>query len=219
MKRACMLLVLALLLLTVATGCQDESKPAFTRLRVTPECGVVPMDVEGYAVLSGGNETGDPLGGNNSLEIKWDFGDGGTGNTTIAYHRYYTEGEHTVTVTGRDPDGNVTTAQIQVTALSDSLIMLAGSDFPDGNVTTADTVRFQMIEVTSCDVDFPEVQGDSVKLEFKWEMGDADATEYNVVAPEFQFLAAGPYEVNVSVFYPAWAVVRQQTLNFNVTDP
>jgi len=162
MKRACMLLVLALLLLTVATGCQDESKPAFTRLRVTPECGVVPMDVEGYAVLSGGNETGDPLGGNNSLEIKWDFGDGGTGNTTIAYHRYYTEGEHTVTVTGRDPDGNVTTAQIQVTALSDSLIMLAGSDFPDGNVTTADTVRFQMIEVTSCDVDFPEVQGDSL---------------------------------------------------------
>jgi len=73
--------------------------------------------------------------------------------------------------------------------------------------------------IPSCDVDFPEVQGDSVKLEFKWEMGDADATEYNVVAPEFQFLAAGPYEVNVSVFYPAWAVVRQQTLNFNVTDP
>ena len=135
MKRACMLLVPALLLLAVATGCNDdESKPAFTRLRVTPECGVIPMDVEGYAVLSGGNESGDPMGGNNSLEIQWDFGDGGSGNTTIAYHRYYTSGEHTVSVTGRDPDGNFTTAKIQVTAFADSLIMQAGSNFPDGSV-------------------------------------------------------------------------------------
>ena len=89
MKRAFLLLVMALLLLAVATGCNDdESKPAFTRLRVSPDCGVIPLDVEGYAVLSGGDESGDPMGGNNSLEIDWDFGDGGTGSTTIAYHRY-----------------------------------------------------------------------------------------------------------------------------------
>lgn len=215
-----MLLVPALLLLAVATGCNDESKPAFTRLRVSPSCGVIPMDVEGYAVVSGGNETGDPLGGNNSLEIDWDFGDGGTGSSTIAYHTYYLAGDHTVTVVGRDPDGNTATTSVVVTALSDSLIVLAGSDFPDGNPTTADTVRFEMKEVTSCDVDFPAVLGDSVKLEFSWEMvGAADTTYFNVVAPEFQFPSAGAYEVSVSVFYPAWAVVRQQIMNFNVTDP
>ncbi len=85
MKRACMLLFPALMILAVVVGCVDESKPTFTRVRVTPQCGVVPMDVEGYAILSGGNETGDPLGGNNNLEVKWAFGDGGTGNTSISY--------------------------------------------------------------------------------------------------------------------------------------
>lgn len=218
MKRACMLLVMALLLLAVATGCNDTSKPAFTRLRVTPPCGVIPMDIEGYAVLSGGDETGDPMGGNNSLAIDWNFGDGGTGSTTIAYHRYTTPGEYRVTVTGRDPEGNTTSTFIDVTAFADSLVMQAGSNFPDGNVTTADTVRFD-IALSSCDIDYPAVLGDSVKMEFTWEMGDPDATVYSVVAPAFQYTTPGQYEVKVSVFYPFWAVVRDTTLEFTVTDP
>jgi len=213
-----MLLVPALLLLAVATGCQDESKPTFTRLRVTPDCGVVPMDVEGYAILSGGNETGDPLGGNNNLEIKWAFGDGGTGSTTVAYHQYLAAGDYTVTVTGTDPDGNTAAATYPVTVLPDSLVMEVESNFPDGAFTTADTLRFDMA-LTSCAVDFPTVPGDSVKVEFNWKMGDADNTEFNFVAPEFQYDTPDTYEVEVSVFYPAWAVVRQQTMIFNVTDP
>jgi hypothetical protein len=219
MKRACMLLVPTLLLLVALTGCnEEESQPAFTRLKVTPDCGVAPLDVEGYAVISGGNETGDPLGGNNSLDIRWEFGDGGIGSTTIAYHRYYTPGEYTVTVTGTDPDGKIATANYTVTVFPDSMVTQAGSNFPDGNVTTADTVRFNMM-VSSCDIDYPEVLGDSVKCEFEWFMGDPDTTIYNVVAPEFQFTTPGQYEVGVKVFYPAWAVLREQTLVFDVTDP
>jgi len=226
MKRACMLLVPALFLLALATGCEDEesSKPTFTRVRVTPACGVVPLEVEGYAILSGGNESGSPLGGNNNLEIKWDFDDGGTGNTTIAYHKYTVADDYDVVVTGRDPDGNTPSATFQVTVIPDSLVMVAGSDFPvDGNdianVTTADTVRFNM-EVSSCDIDYPTVPGDSVKVEFQWTIrSDSDTTRYHVVAPEFQFTTPGSYEVDVSVFYPFWAVLRQQTLLFNVTDP
>ena len=116
MKRACMLLVPALLLFAGATGCQedDESLPTFTRLRVTPDCGVAPLNVEGYAVLSGGDESGDPLGGNNNLEIKWSFGDGGTGSSTLAYHTYRIPKEYLVTVKGTDPQGNTTTASFHI---------------------------------------------------------------------------------------------------------
>ena len=219
MKRACMLIIPALMILAVVAGCvDDESKPTFTRVRVTPQCGVVPMDVEGYAILSGGNETGDPLGANNNLEIKWTFGDGGTGNTTIAYHKYLEEGTWEIEVVGSDPDGNTTTATFEVTVLPDSLVMKAGSNFPDGNVTTADTVRFD-IDLESCDIDYPQALGDSVKVQFLWEMGDLDDTAYTVATPEFRFTTAGVYDVEVSVFYPAWAVHRKQTLTFNVTAP
>lgn len=220
MKRACILLVPALLLLALAGGCQDdESLPVFTRVLVTPDCGVVPMAVEGYAILSGGNETGDPLGANNNLEIKWDFDDGGTGSSTIAYHTYYTAKDTVVvTVTGTDPDGNTAVLRDTISVFPDSLVMLAGSDFPDGNVTTADTVRFDLF-ASSCDIDYPTVLGDSVKMEFRWEMGDADTTVYNVVAPEFRYGTPGLKEVNILVFYPFWSVYRAQTLTFNVTDP
>jgi len=225
MKRTCMLLVPALLLLAVATGCEDDDKsaPTFTRLRVSPSCGVAPMDVEGYAILSGGNETGDPLGANNNLEILWSFGDGGIGRTTRDYHTYHTPGEWTVTVRGTDPDGQTTTASVQVIVHPDSLVFEAGSDFPDGNVTTNDIIHFDITKAMTCDVDFPTVPGDSVKMVFKWEMGDETtddpATEFKRTAPEFRYDTPGDYEVNVSVFYPFWAVYRYQTLNFTVTDP
>ncbi len=215
-----MLLVPALLLLALAAGCQDDdtSLPVFTRLSVNPACGVAPMDVEGYAVLSGGNESGDPMGANNNLEISWSFDDGGTGSSTIAYHRYTVPGEYSVTVVGRDPDGKTTTASVPVTVFPDSLIIQAGSDFPEGNVTTDQIIHFN-IAVESCDIDFPIVQGDSVKVVFNWKMGDADANEFKLAEPEFRYDIPGQYEVNVSVFYPAWAVLREQTLTFNVTSP
>ena len=220
MKRACMLLVPALLLLAVATGCQDDDKslPSFTRLRVSPACGVAPMDVEGYAIISGGNETSDPMGANNNLAISWNFGDGGTGSSTIAYHRYHTPGEYEVIVTGRDSDGNTALASVPVTVFPDSLVIQAGSDFPDGNVTTDQIIHFK-IAAESCDIHFPTVQGDSVKMVFKWEMGDAENHEFKIPEPEFRYDIPGQYEVNVSVFYPAWAVLREQTLTFNVTSP
>jgi hypothetical protein len=219
MKRACILWVPALLILAVASGCNDESLPTFTRLRVTPSCGVVPLEVEGYAVLSGGNETGDPLGGNNNLEIQWSFGDGGTGSSTLAYHTFHTTGDYTVTVVGTDPDGNTTSTSTEVVVLPDSLVILAGSNFPDGMATTADTVRFDL-QAHSCDIDYPEVPGDAVKMEITWFLISAtDTTIYTMPKPEYRFPVAGTYEARLSVFYPAWAVLRQQSLIFNVTDP
>jgi hypothetical protein len=218
MKRACILLVPALLFLALATGCEDDeqSMPKFTRLTVTPACGVAPMAVEGYAVLSGGNESGDPMGANNNLQILWNFGDGGTGSTTRDFHTFHTPGEYTVTVKGIDPDGQTAVATFPVVVYPDSLVTEAGSDFPDGNVTTNDIIHFDLM-ASSCDIDYPEVLGDSVKMVVKWEMGDDAGSEFKLTSPEFRYDTPGDYEVNVSVFYPAWAAWRKQTLNFTVT--
>src|SRR5210317_1318757 len=89
MKRALLLLLPASLLVFLAiSGCNDESLPRFTRVRVYPACGIMPLQVEGLAIASGGNESGSPTGGNNNLEITWDFGDGTTGQTSLAYHTF-----------------------------------------------------------------------------------------------------------------------------------
>jgi PKD repeat protein len=216
MKRACLLLLPAVLMLVLAvSGCNDESKPTFTRVRVKPACGVVPMVVEGYAIASGGNESGDPLGGNNNLEIAWQFGDGGTGKTSIAYHTYRTPGEYTVSVSATDPDGQTAASSVPVVVLQDSLEIRADYAGSENAVTVADTVRFN-IEIVTCDIDFPEIPGDSVKVQFDWAMGDAADTHYSVPSPAFQYTAAGDYQMIVSVFYPEWAVVRRDTLNISV---
>jgi hypothetical protein len=220
MKRVLLLLAPAVLLLAIVAGCnEEESQPVFTRMHVTPSCGVTPLDVEGYAILSGGNESGDPMGGNNNLDVRWQFGDDGTANTSLAYHTFVEPGEYNVIVTGTDPDGKTTSTSTPVLVLADSLVIDVGSNFPDGNCSCVDTVRFTMA-AESCDIDYPTVLGDSVKMQFHWDMDDMDGednTIYRVVAPDFRFREAGTYDVEVAVFYPAWAVERRQVLTFNVT--
>ncbi|MCB1183856.1 PKD domain-containing protein [bacterium] len=201
MKRACLLLLPALLLLALAAGCNDESKPVFTRVRVTPACGVAPLQVEAYGVVSGGNETGDPAGANNLLDMTWKFGDGGTGSTTVAYHRYDVPGEYTVTVTATDQDGNTASAQVPVVVMADSLVITATSSVPDGNVTVGQPITFALTAM-SCDIDFPTVPGDSVKMAYRWEMGDAAATVFSGAGPTFSYGVAGEYDVTVAVTNP-----------------
>ena len=216
MKRACLLLLPAMLLIALATGCQDESKPAVTRVRVTPACGVAPLQVEGFAAVSGGNEGGDPMGGTNNLEVSWNYGDGGTGTTSISYHRYDLPGEYNVTVTAKDPDGNIASSTVPVVVLADSLVITADSSFPDGNVTAGTRIQFE-IAAFSCDIDFPTVPGDSVKMIYRWEMGDAANTVYTGPRPRFTYAVAGEYDVNVAVTYPALSVTRHAALHFSVT--
>lgn len=216
MKRACLLLLPALLLALAAIGCNEESKPAFTRVRISPACGVAPMSVEGYAIVSGGDETGEPLGGNNNLEIAWAWGDGGTGRTTIDYHDYLTPGDYTVTVTAKDPEGNTATEMVPIQVLSDSLLVAANYSTTSGNVSTADTVQFEF-SALSCDIDYPTVLGDSVKVQILWEMNDPGANVYDVASPRFLFTTPGDYEVDLTVTYPAWAVTRKSTVMLTVT--
>lgn len=216
MKRACLLLLPAMLLIALAApGCNDHSKPIFTRVRVSPACGVAPLDTEVFAAVSGGNETGDPMGGTNNLEIAWNFGDGATSSTAISYHQYTAPGEYTITVTATDPDGETATSTVPLTVLADSLVIAVDSNFADGNVPLGERIQFNLAAI-SCEIDFPTVPGDSVKMVYVWEMGDPDDTIFTGSMPSFTYAAAGTYDVNLAVTYPALAVTRRATLQFVV---
>jgi PKD repeat protein len=211
-----LLLLPAILLIALATvGCNDESKPYFTRVRVTPACGVVPLQVESFAAVSGGNETGPPLGGTNNLEISWTFGDGGTGKTAVAYHRYLDPGTYQVTVTAKDPDGNASSTSVPVLVLADSLQITASSNFPDGNVPLGQRILFETSGL-GCNVDYPTVPGDSVKLVYRWTMGNAANTVYQGPRPRHTYATAGTYIVNLAVTDPMLAVTRRATMEFVV---
>lgn len=215
MKRALLLLLPASLLVIMAiSGCNDDSLPAFTRVKVNPNCGVVPLQVEGIAIASGGNETGSPTGGNNNLEINWSFGDGGTGSTSLAYHTFTEPGEYSVVVTGTDNDGNKTSATYPVTVLADTLNISAFSNFPTGAVATTDTVQFGLW-ADACDID-PDVEGDYVKMSYRWLI---DGSIFNGRQPQYQFTNPGDYSVYLAVTFPALSVTRHDTLEFTVTGP
>jgi PKD repeat protein len=223
MKRVPILLatcIATVLLAFLATGCKEDSKPHITRLNISPACGVVPVEVLATAYASGGDESGDPLGGGNNLEMAWVFGDGGTGSTSIAYHTYTVPGEYNVMVTATDPGGETASAMVPVTVLADSLILDVSTNFPGGTVTTADVVKFE-VAAASCDVDYPAVSGDSVKLTFLWDMNDSlsDSLDqkFTGASPAFRFTKVGEYDVELMVTYPAWAVTRADSIHLTVT--
>lgn len=218
----------ALSLSLLAAGCKEDSKPRITRMNVTPACGVAPVSVIATAYASGGDESGDPLGGNNSLEMTWQFGDGGTGGTSVAYHTYTEPGEYNVVVSATDPAGESASATLPIVVLPDSLVVEVSTNFPDGNVTTNDVVRFDAT-VYTCGVDYPTVPGDAVKLAFRWEMNDAANRVFTEAQPGRQvttegdpgvrFTVPGEYDVEMTVTYPAWAVTRHRTIHLSVSAP
>ncbi|PID81898.1 hypothetical protein CSA17_04205 [bacterium DOLJORAL78_65_58] len=218
MRRVLSLLLPAVLLVLLAVaGCNDESNPKFSRIEASPTCGVAPMAVEFRAVATGGNETGDPTGGNNNLEINWNFGDGGSGATSIAYHIFQDPGVYNVVATAKDPDGGSASISQQIVVYADSLFIEASSNFPGGAVTTNDTIAFSLW-AESCQIN-PDTDDDYRNLVYEWSMNDGTDTVFNSRQPHYTFTTAGSYAVTVNVSYTALAITRRDTLLFEVTDP
>jgi len=212
MKRA---VLLSLLLLSASglglTGCNDdESTPYFTRLTVTPACGVVPLQVEGLAIATGGNETGPATGGNNNLEMTWDFGDGVNSNTSISYHEYATPGEYNVVVTGKDPDGQVATISQMVIVLPDTMTVEASHDRADSTALRGEPIQFNVL-ADACSID-PDEDDDYRNLTFKWEMKSPMNHVFYGRSPVFAYGAIGDYYPVCTVTLPSLAVSRSDTL-------
>ncbi|MBU8869460.1 MAG: PKD domain-containing protein [Gemmatimonadales bacterium] len=218
-------LPICLLFVLISAGCNDETEPLFTRLIIAPQCGVVPLEIEGYATVSGGNETGDPTGSTNNLEMTWDFDDGSTGSTSIAYHVFDEPGIFNVTVTATDPDGKTTEISMPVTVRADTLSVWATSNFhgeminegEDGLVPTGEDIFFNVF-AESCEIDRDNDEHYR-NLNFVWHMNDADEQEFYSRDPIFAFDVAGEYEVTVDIFMPKLAVVRHSSLQIIVSDP
>jgi PKD repeat protein len=217
MKRAFLLLLPAVLLVFFATtGCNDESTPRVARITVYPACGVAPLQVDCRTEVTGGNEAGDPTGGNNNLEIAWNFDDGGTSNTSIAYHTFASEGEYQVRVTATDPDGKTATAFQMVTVYADTLKVQA-SDNVGGVATVNDTVYFGL-RAESCFID-PDNDGDYRNLTFSWAMNDTSGAVYSSRNPRHSFSYARLCTVTVAATFPALSVTRRDTLIIDVVEP
>ncbi len=217
MRRAFLLLLPAVLLVLLAfAGCDDESKPKFSRIEATPSCGVAPLPVEFRAVSTGGNETGDPTGGNNNLEITWNFGDGGTSNTSVTYHTFQDAGVYNVVATAEDPDGERASIAYEIVVKADSMTVEASSNFPDGAVTVNDTISFDLM-ADACDIN-PDMDDDYRNLVFDWHMNDGSGNVFQSRQPRYNFTAAGSYDVTVNVSFTGLAITRRDTLHFEVTD-
>jgi len=230
MKRALLLLLPAVLLVFLSiAGCNEETAPSVTRINVYPECGIAPLRVDCMAAASGGDESGDPTGGNNNLDFTWNFNDGTNGSeTSISYHTFSEPGEYMVTVTAKDPDGKTASSSQLVRVMTDTLTIEAESNFPGGAVTTNDTVRFD-VDAWACEIQ-RDIDDDYRNLTFKWGMdefyeviADGDTTlveyEYTTRRPLFIFNEARPYAIEVAVTYPGLACTRKDTLHFDVVDP
>ncbi len=208
-------MVLVLLVLIALIGCNDENNPKFTRLRVYPDCGVLPLSVDCLAIVSGGNESGDPTGGNNNMDITWDFGDGTSSNTSISYHTYAdSAGTFTVTATAVDPDGKTTKLSHMVRVMPDTLEIHALSDFDELQATVCDSIRFDVL-ASSCGID-PLVDDNYRNLVFEWRMNDGTDSVFRSRRPVYSFAEPGDYEVTLSVSYPALATTRPDTVNLTV---
>ena len=217
MKRTILTLAVGALLLTVGACSDDESKPVITRITATPSCGVAPLQVEVYGIASGGDETGPATGGNNNLEFSWDFGDGATASTSIAYHTYTEPGDYSVSLRVEDPNGESASRTVPVTVIADSLLVEATTTAA-GPVTTADTVGFDY-RGWSCGVD-PDSDADRASyLRQTWNMNDpgfADGGVYRGAEPRHTFSAPGNYDVVLTVAYTEGAVTRRDTLQIEV---
>jgi hypothetical protein len=217
MKRVICLLLTALMLAAVV-GCKDETRPKITRISISQTCGIVPMQVEVYGAASGGDESGGPTGGVNNLDYVWNFGDG-TSPTSISYHTYTADSLYTITLTVTDPNGLKDTNFVQVLALADSL-RIETEVLPASGVTTTTPVLFDYI-AASCDIN-PDLDEDYVKLISTWFVEDPGApggmVAYTARNPVHTFSAEGTFEVRLNVFYPAWDVFRNVTMQIVVDD-
>ena len=218
MKKVGVILFLTALGAAVIVGCEKENKvPYFTRLHASSSCGVAPFSVEFKATATGGDPLDQPTGGNNWLEISWDFGDGATGTGSITYHTFNDTGTYNVTVEAKDVDGDISDPPglIVIDVRPDTLMIQAEAQVdsqPATSVFACDTVQFNVFAKTC---GFDPVTGDYFRFLYTWDMDDTTATNdtstvYRGRSPKHTYLLehAGNRLVNLTLVDPGTSVLR-----------
>ncbi len=126
------------------------------------------------------------------LEVQWDFGDGSDiqrwGASTRAKYTFEEQGEYTVTISVRDDDEAISSVNKTVIVKNvPPVIYLTGPSGGEVNEDQGFTVT-GLIEDTASDEEF---------LEYRWNMGDGNITEWRSGDPYIQhfYEISGPYQV------------------------
>ncbi len=192
MRKSILILWLAAVCLACLAGCGDDENlvPYFTRVEADPACGVAPLNVEFLAMASGGDLKDEPTGSNASVDIAWDYMDGGTGFGSINYHVFEQPGVYDVEVVATDDDGdNSEIRVVQIVVREDRLTAVAIAD--RDVVAPGDTVRFDAI-ADLCD--FDPVAGNYTRFDFLWYLDDEEEPAFRIRRP---LLVAEPEDVGV----------------------
>jgi len=111
-------LAAALAVVSVGTGCEEDTQPLITRIAGNPLCGAMTplqpdstlgLQVQFFARASSGNRFDDPTGANSALKWYWDFDGDGTIDAEDAVQPSFTyrrAGDYQVTLTVKDSDGD-----------------------------------------------------------------------------------------------------------------
>ncbi|MFH1842811.1 MAG: PKD domain-containing protein [bacterium] len=220
MRKIGVVFLLFSLITVVMIGCKEENRaPYFTRVSTNGTngaCGVLPFQVEFYAIASGGDALDNPTGANLYLDIDWNFGDDTTtSGSSIVYHTYNNPGTYDVVVTVKDKDGDTARDTVIVVVRSDTLSIWAESD-PEDMATSADTIQFNVF-AEACG--FDPLTGDYGRFTYNWYMDDADNTVYKGRAPRHVYAtdSTAVHEVIVTLEDVALDIVRKDTLYLDVT--
>lgn len=135
-RKPMLILFLLSLCLGLLVGCDEGENlvPVLTRVQVSSQCGVAPLDVQFIAIASGGDQLDDPTGGNSYLNYDWTFGDNSTGTGSITSHTFTVPGNYDVVIAVTDNDDDRATMIVPVEVRADSLILITT---PDTTVTAS----------------------------------------------------------------------------------
>ena len=126
-------------------------------------------------------------GANDTHTFTWDFGDGGTADTSEVSHTYTDDGEYTATYTVTDNDGATASNTVEVTV--NNVAPIIESLTGDTEINEGDTATFNAIARDAGD--------DTVT--YIWDFGDGSLPSVSGSTVEYLYTDDGNYTVTLTV--------------------
>jgi uncharacterized repeat protein (TIGR01451 family) len=218
MRKLGLILMLAAMTALAVIGCgTDDPKPAITKLYASSTCGTVPMRVDFRADATGGTAFPEPTGGNNWLQMTWDFGDGTViqDGTSIAYHFYSEPDTYTVTVTATDDNGDTATRSREIIAYADSLAVFAYGAVDSQLVEEVPACRPLELGALVETCGFDPVNDSYERFLYRWIVGDSVYTSPNP-RHTFESTELGLQEIHLVLQDPTRSITRFDTVMVDV---